>query len=432
MKNIFKIAFRNLLRYTRRTLLTSSLIALGVTLVIVFGGVGNSFRNEVISILTSSNLGDLQVHRKGYIGSMDNLPLDLAINEKGLGAIRKILDADPQVLAYSERIRFGAMISNFASTTNMRLTAVRPEKESATCPDLPGRIKEGDSSAASFVKQGSIVLPQNIAAGLGFKIGDEVVLVATNKDGSVNGLTFRLSGVSENIMGPQGKDGYIHLDDARSLLRIESEEVTEIAVKLKDFNRLGAVAAALKKELAALPGAKKADGGQAGPAAEPGAGPGKAGFELHTWEDLSPFSSIAKMVTLLILVVRLVLVFIVLVSVLNVMMMSVYERVGEIGTMASIGTPPGKILALFLTEGLSLGFFSGIIGGAAGAGILLLLKALKLHFTFGNMDLVLSPAVPVGEIALALAVVIIISGLASLQPALKASKMEPVDALRHV
>ncbi|HBW24029.1 MAG TPA: ABC transporter substrate-binding protein, partial [Elusimicrobia bacterium] len=120
MKNIIKIAWRNLLRYTRRTLLTSSLIALGVALVIVFGGVGNSFRSEVTGILTNSNLGDLQIHKKGYLGSMDNLPLDLAIPEKGLAAIRGILDANPDVLAYSERIRFGAMVSNFAQTTGIR------------------------------------------------------------------------------------------------------------------------------------------------------------------------------------------------------------------------------------------------------------------------------------------------------------------------
>ncbi|OGR66674.1 MAG: ABC transporter substrate-binding protein [Elusimicrobia bacterium GWB2_63_16] len=413
MKNIIKIAWRNLLRYTRRTLLTSSLIALGVALVIVFGGVGNSFRSEVTGILTNSNLGDLQIHKKGYLGSMDNLPLDLAIPEKGLAAIRGILDANPDVLAYSERIRFGAMVSNFAQTTGIRLTAVAPEKESRVCPALPGRIKQGDADPAGFVKPGHVVLPLTIAAGLNLKIGDDVVLVATNKEGSVNGITFKLSGVSENIMGPQGKDGYIHLDDARSLLRIEDGEITEIAVKLRDFKRLGKVYPALKQAVSALPG-------------------GKGGFETHSWEELSPFSSIAKIVTLLILVVRLVLVFIVLVSILNVMMMSVYERIGEIGTIASIGTPPSKILALFLVEGLSLGLFSGLLGCLAGAGILLLLQAVKLKFTFGAMDLVLAPAVPLAEMLLSLAVVVIISTLASLQPALKASRMEPVEALRHV
>src|SRR3989339_1808200 len=289
MKNIIKIAWRNLMRYTRRTLLTSSMIAVGVALVIIFSGVGSSFKNEIIGVITNSNVGDIQVHKKGYVGSIDNLPLDRAIPEEDFKKIELLLKNNPEIKAYSERIRFGAMASNFAQTTNMRLTAVYPEKESKACPNLVKRIKDGDSSPDTFVKPGSVVIPQNIASGMNLKVGGDIVLVATNKDGSVNGMTFKISGVSENIMGPQGKDGYIHLDDARSLLRIEDGEITEIAVKLRDFKRLGKVYPALKKSIAALPGGKA----EAGSGGKPG-----GGFETHSWEELSPFSSIAKIVTL--------------------------------------------------------------------------------------------------------------------------------------
>lgn len=416
MKNIIKISWRNLLRYTRRTVLTSSLIAVGVALVIIFSGIGNSFRSEVIGILTNSNIGDIQIHKKGYVGSIDNLPLDITIHEKGLKEIESLLINNSEVEAYSKRIRFGAMISNFVQTTNMRLTAVYPEDESKTCPDLVKRIKEGDSNPNTFVKPGSIVIPLNIANGMNLKVGDDVVLVATNKEGSVNGLTFNITGISENILGPQGKDGYIHIDDAKSLLRIENGEISEIAVKLKDFNSLTRVFSQLKNNLLQIKGEKT----------------NNPLFEIHTWEDLSPFSSIAKIVTLLIIVVRIVLISIVLISILNVMMMSVYERIGEIGTIASIGTLPSKILALFLTEGLLLGFFSAIIGNVIGIVILLIISASKLNFTFGMMKLSLAPQIPATEVVFTLIIVVIISMLASLQPALKASKMEPVEALGHV
>ena len=78
---------------------------------------------------------------------------------------------------------------------------------------------------------------------------------------------------------------------------------------------------------------------------------GKPVFEVHTWEELSPFSNIAKMIDLMTLFIKIMLVAIVLVSIMNVMIMAVYERIREIGTIAAIGTPPGKILALFLAEG---------------------------------------------------------------------------------
>ena len=416
MKNIIRIAWRNLLRYTRRTLLTSSLIAVGVALVIIFSGIGNSFKNEITGILTNSNLGDIQIHKKGYVGSIDNLPLDLTIPENGLKKIESILDNNPEVKTYSERIRFGAMISNFVQTTNIRLSAVYPEKESRTCPGLVKRIKEGDSNPNTFVKPGSIVIPLIVANGMNLKIGDDVVLVATNKEGSVNGMTFKITGISENIMGPQGKDGYIHINDAKSLLRIENGEITEIAVKLNNFNRLKKAYKGIKNELSLILGEKT----------------GKPVFEVHSWEELSPFSSIAQIVTLLIMVVRIVLISIVLISILNVMMMSVYERIGEIGTIASIGTLPSNILALFLTEGIILGFISAIIGNIVGIVILLIINAIKLRFTFGMMEVSLAPQIPIAEVVLTSIIVVTISALASLQPALKASRMEPVEALRHV
>jgi putative ABC transport system permease protein len=416
MKNIIIIAWRNLSRYTRRTLLTSSLIAAGVALVIIFGGIGNSFKTEVIGILTNSNLGEIQIHKKGYFGSLDNMPLDIMISENGLKQIKTLLDNNPEIKSYSERIRFGTMVSNFAQTTNMRITAIYPDKETKTCSNLVKRIKEGDSNPETFVKPGSIVIPQNVAFGMNLKVGNDVVLVATNKDGSVNGLTFKISGISENIFGPQGRDGYMHIDDARSLLRIDNGEITEIAVKLNNFNKLNRTYLQLKKELLKIKGEKV----------------NTPLFEIHTWEELSPVASIAKIVTLLVVMIRIVLIFIVLISILNIMMMSVYERIGEIGTIASIGTLPSKILTLFLTEGIMLGFFSAIAGNILGIITLLIVSAAKLNFKFLIMELTLAPQIPTAEVLLTMISVIIISALASLQPALKASKMEPVEALRHV
>src|SRR3989339_33505 len=416
MKTIIKLAIRNIMRYKRRTLLTSSLITMGVALVIIFSGIGNSFNKEIIGILTESNLGDIQIHKKGYVSSIDNLPLDITIPEKDLKRIEKLLSNNPEVKAYSQRIKFGAMISNFTQTTNLKLTAVNPENESKTCPGLVKRIEKGNSEPNTFVKPGSVVIPLNIADGMNLKVGDDVVIIATNKDGSVNGMNFRISGISENILGPQGKDGYIHIDDAKSILRIGNRDITEIAVKLNNFNKLNSVVKKLKKDILKIDGKNSTN----------------QNFEIHTWEELSPFASISKIVSLLIITIRIVLISIVLIRILNVMMMSVSERIGEIGTIASIGTLPGKILLLFLSEGLTLGFFSAIAGNIFGALILLIISAFKLNFTFGMMELTLAPQIPIAEILFTLLIVIIISAFASLQPAIKASKMEPVEALRHV
>jgi len=156
-------------------------------------------------------------------------------------------------------------------------------------------------------------------------------------------------------------------------------------------------------------------------------------FELHTWAQLSPFSTIATIVDLLIYIVKIVLISIVLISILNVMMMSVFERVSEIGTISAIGTLPSKILWLFVTEGFLLGFISAIVGSIISVLGLFLINLAEFHFSFGRMKgILLQTSISTGELITASIIVIIISIVSSFQPAYKASKMEPVDALRHV
>jgi putative ABC transport system permease protein len=143
-------------------------------------------------------------------------------------------------------------------------------------------------------------------------------------------------------------------------------------------------------------------------------------------------ANIAKIIDLLTVTMRIIMIGIVLISVLNVMLMSVYERVREIGTIAAIGTPPGKILSLFLAEGVCLGLLGTLGGCAAGLSGILLLNLFKVRFTFAQMQLVLNPSISLMEIVTVSAIVLCMSVAATLQPAWKASRMEPVEALRHV
>ncbi|MBN2089462.1 ABC transporter permease [candidate division KSB1 bacterium] len=417
MKNIFKIAIRNLLRYKRRTLMTSLLIIIGIVLVIVFSGVADSFKSMMIGSITDSMLGHLQIHKTGYVNSIDNLPLHLNINEKGISQLDKIFEKyKDSIEAYSYRIKFGAMLSNFQETTNIRLTAVQPQMENATCPRLLDRIAGEIPNPNSFIEPGKIIIPDNLSKGLKLKPGDEVVLVANNKDGSVNGLSLKVSAIVEGLLGPSGRDGFIHLDDARILLRIYDHEINEVAIRLKNPDKLGSVHKMLNDELSQIK--NKQD---------------KPIFELHTWADLSPFSTIATIVDLLIITVKIVLIAIVLISILNVMMMSVYERVSEIGTISAIGTLPSKVLWLFMAEGFSLAVISTIVGNVIGVLLLFVINISKFHFSFGRIhNILLKTSISSSELLSISLIVILIAVISSLQPALKASKMQPVDALRHV
>jgi putative ABC transport system permease protein len=432
MLNILKIAVRNLARFSRRTLLTSSLITLGIVGVLLFIAVAGSFKTVMIGQFTDSMLGHLEVHRKGYVASIDSLPLNLNMQPTMVEKVRQVLKGMDAVEAYSERIKLGAMFSNFTETTSVRINGIDPEKEIATTPLLPGRLV-GDKRAGALLNPGEILIPELIARGLKVKVGDTVVLVATNRDGSVNGKTFTVGGVMQSASGPGGKDGYIGIDDARALLRLKEAEVSEIAIRLKNPAQLDAVYAQLSKELSAIAGGSASAGTDTGSGDKSATKGGGTGLEVHTWAALSPFSNIANMIDLLAVFIKVMMVSIVLISVMNVMMMAVYERIREIGTISAIGTPPRRILSLFLTEGLLLGLGGAALGTAISLAAIYALNIWTVTVNFGMQQaIVLSPTVSARDVVTIAAMVVIMALLASLQPAWKASRMDPVTALGHV
>ncbi len=410
MRNLFKIAIRNLLRYKRRTLLTTSLITIGVIFVLVFISVSGSFKSMMVSQITDAMLGHIQIHKKGYVASIDNLPLNLNLKPMAVKKIEEALQKIPDIEAISPRIKFGGLFSNFVESTNIRLNGIVPEKEFKAVPLLSSRITEGKKSLG----RGEILIPDLLSKGMKVKVSDTVVVVATNQDGSVNGKQFVVTGILEGVTGPGGRDGYIHIEDAVEVLRMEEVEISEIAFRLKDFDKLHHVEATL---LSLLSGEVTKQGNPA--------------FEIHTWEKLSPFFNIANMIDIMTFFIKLMLIAIVLISIMNVMIMSVYERVREIGTIAAIGTLPGKILSMFLVEGFCLGLIGVIAGNVFGMAIVFILKLAKITFAFGRQDgFILLPTVNTGDILIISAIVIVVSVLASLQPAFKASRMEPIKALR--
>ena len=415
MLKVLKLASRNLARYGRRTALTTGLIILGVVAVLLFIAVSGSFKGLVVGQITDSVLGHLQVHRRGYVASIDNLPLNLNMKPGAVSEVEQALKSIEAVAVWSPRIKFGAMFSNFTETTSIRLNGVVPERELAAMPMLAGRLVQG-SAANGLLERGKVLIPEILARGMKIKVGDTVVLIATNLDGSVNGKTFTVQGVLGDVTGPGGRDGYLHIEDARGLLRAAGPEVSEIAVRLKDLGKLARAKAEVVHALSEVRNSQ-----------------GQPALEVHGWDQLSPFANIARMIDLLDIFIRVMLVGIVLISVMNVMMMAVYERIREIGTISAIGTPPRRILGLFLTEGLLLGLIGTAVGTVVSLGLVYALNLWPVNFKFGRqLDLVLTPSIAAADVLLIAAIVLLVAMAASLQPAWKASRMDPITALRHV
>lgn len=491
MTDILKIAARNLLRYKRRTLLTSLLITVGLVAVLLFIAIAGSFKDMMVNQFTDSMVGHIQVHRRGYIGAMESLPVDRNMRPRMLVKLYEVLDQTPAIESWSPRIKLMAMFSNFANTTSIRLNGVYPEREAATVPLVLNRVMSGGEKSP-LVKRGFIQVPELIANGMQIKVGDTVVLVATNKEGSVNGRAFVVQGILESISGPGGRDGYIHIDDARELLRLGDEgveqavlarhgyadavkeldketlkkvdslrgpdasqgdgneealsevqplsdaerqtfvgetqalfndkgwgrpsEVSEIAIRLKDRDTLEQTLAELEAAVAELKNRKNL-----------------TIFQIHPWMQFVPFSKIANMIDLMNLFIKIILISVVLISIMNVLIMAVYERIREIGTMSAIGTRPRTILMLFVSEGFLLGIVGTLIGTIISLIAVKVLSIVTITFAFGRQEnLVLVPTLSMGDVLMTVVLTVIVSAVASLQPAWKASRMDPIKALRQL
>lgn len=410
MGNLIKIAFRNLSRQRRRTLLTVAIISVGVIAVLLFSALSGAFKNMMIGQITDSMLGHLQIHTKGYVSSLDNLPLNKVISEKQMKRIDEILKGIPQVEAYSKRILMGGMLSNYLETTNVKIAGINPNDEAIVTPLLTSRIKEG-----KMLEKGEILLPELVTKGMGLKVSQDIVLIVNNADGSVNGQNLKISGIIESVVGPTGKYGYIHIDDAKTVLRMSEPQYSEIALRLKTIGSLEKVFGIISQKLSTMK--NKQD---------------MPLFEVHTWEKLSPFYNIAQMIDLMALFINVLLIAIVLISILNVMIMAVYERMKEIGTLAAIGTLPDKIRTMFLLEGLFLGFFGSAVGSIIGVFVIIIVKFSHFTIAFGrNENILLDPSIPFKQMLFITAISTVVAVIASLQPAIKASRMNPIESLRH-
>lgn len=412
MTNLINISGRNLFRYKRRTFLTLSLIVIGVLFVAGFMAVTGSFKSLMIGQITDSFVGHMQIHRKGYLAAIDTLPLTMNLKPQAVRKVEAVLKETPEIEAYSPRIKFGGMFSTFTETTNIRLNGVDPEMEAKTVHLFPARVLEGEKT----LRKGDILVPELLARGMKVKVGDMVVVIATNRDGSVNGKQLKVGGIIESATGPGGRDGYVHIEDAMEILRMEEREISEIALRVKDFGKLHGVFDRLHGRLSREKNMM-----------------GKPIFDVHTWEKLSPFYNIARMIDMMTLFVKIMLVAIVLISIMNVMIMAVYERIREIGTIAAIGTLPGKILSMFLVEGLLLGAIGAAVGSLISIAMIYVINISQFTYNFGRQqDIVLSASLNPQDLLVISGIVVGVAVLASLQPAWKASRMEPIEALGHV
>lgn len=405
----FRMAWRNIWRNRRRSLLTVVAIALGLAFNIFMRGIGDGFHDQMVDNSVRAEIGHIQIHRFGYRDD-PGLSKTLPDVERVTRAIRSL----PSLRGYSFRVLGGGLASTSENSSGVQILGVDPAQEQ-TVTTIQNAIVQGRYLANGM--QRPVLLGDRLAARLKASFDDKVVLMVQAADGSMGAQLFRVVGIFRSG-SPEMDEGVVFIlrSDAQTLFALDSR-MTEAALLLESSRQVPASLQALNKMLSGEP------------------------VEVLPWWQVEPFiQQFIQIDDEFFYIIVLIFFVVISIGILNTMMMSIFERVREFGVMMALGTKPREIVKLVVEEAFGLGLV-GILAGT------LLGSTLTQYFARRGIDLssFSSGAAALGittsrvysELTISnllysnLAVLTVVL-LVSLYPAFHAARLRPVQAIRHV
>ena len=401
--DIKKLAFRNLLRNKRRTLLTAlSLFVSGFVIVALHGylrGALDASKEMIIKLDT----GHVLITTKEYFERRIFLPQEEYIQD--LDEVQKILDNSKYVDFYALRIKAGSMIfTKNGATKPAYIFAIDPQKEKKTF-DLSRKIVEGEND---LTKGG--VLAIDLARSLRVKPGDTIIILSRSVYGGLSAIKIPISGIA--TIGYAAFDRslvILSFENARKLLKM-ADGAHEILVFLKKEGDINKFIRSLKlpENLVANP---------------------------YTFV-LGGFAFFYKFADIFYMAIYILITLLAAFAIVNTMTVAVFERMREIGTLKALGMTDNEIFLLFGLEGTIIGTAGGLAGGLAGlfTNAILHIKGMNFESMIKGIEFpfpyVIRPSVNPWILLIAFVIVTSMSFLASTLPALQAKKLLPQEALR--
>ena len=410
MNYVFKMAVKNVLRNRRRTILTFSSVTFGIFLMVICRGIMQGINADSTRNLINYQTSHMKVFAKGYFKDMADLPLDKII--KNPVELESKLMSSNYIKSTTDRVQFPVTLNNGINDLSCMGVGIDVKKD-AMVFDTYKAVVDGQYLEEN---DSGIIMGCNLAKDFKTKTGDWLVITGWTIDGAMNALDFKVKGIF--------KTGNPYLDNNAVFMSLQSADdflglkgsATEIDIKLKDGEQL----AKAKKSIYTLVNASQ------------------DGYEVFTWKKLA--EDIIQFITLKTMggdIMGLFILIIASVGIINTMLMSVFERVKEIGMMMAMGMKADKIRKMFLMEGFVIGLFGSTTGSIMGYLLVLALHKGIDFSSFGDLmaqsfavSPVIYPAISPGTVAGYFIFGIVICTIASLYPSYKASKFEPVEALR--
>ncbi|HRV77123.1 MAG TPA: ABC transporter permease [Thauera sp.] len=401
---MFRLAFRNIVRQRLRTAMTLAAIVFGVMALILSGGFVHDVYHQLGEALIHSQSGHIQVAKEGFQERGARSPERYVIEDSE--GLRGLLAARPGVEDVMARVNFSGLINNGRSDWAIVGQGVEADKEAVLGSQL--KITAGRQLGAA--DRYGVLLGQGVAQALKLEPGDYVTLLANTLDGALNSLELEVVGVFQSFSADFDLRAVsISLEAAQELLGTAG--VNTFVISLRETPLTESTAEALRSGLAG------------------------SGFAVLTWRTLNSFyENTVALYERQFGFLQLIILVLVLLGVANSVNMSAFERVGEFGTMMALGNRRGDIRRLVIVENVLLGMIGGGLGVALGGVSALVLSAIGIEMPpppNANLGYTAHIRLVPSVLASSFSVGLVATVLASLLPAWRVARIQPVDALRR-
>jgi putative ABC transport system permease protein len=437
MGKFLLLAFRNVFRNRRRTVMTLLMVGGGVAGLLLVGGFFAFMFRGLRESTIRTGLGHIQIFNAEHFKRDEVHVLDTGISNWRQVAVAT--ESARHVRGVAPRIEFYGMLSNGVKSSVFMGSAVDPDTERKMGFDP--RIASGRDLSGNSNGEVEALVGTGVARSMSVKVGDGLTILAVTADGALNGIDVQIVGiVSTGFKDLDDRYLRITLPSAQRLL--QSDRVTNLVVGLDKTENTDAVAAQLAPRL--HPTDEGSSGGTPGlhptdkslSAGTPGLQGNSQEMVLKKWIDLAAYyKQVRTLFSGIFLFLGIIVFFMVLMASVNTLLMAMFERTREIGTMLAMGTPRRWIVALFMVEATLTGILGAVVGIAGGNLIGMALNAAGLHLPAppGTSFDMLFRVQHVPSLMVGSSVTVIVSlTLASIVPAVRASRLQIAEALAHV
>lgn len=403
---LLKLAWRNIWRNSRRSVLVLTSAIVGLIAILLYESLSMGMIHQMLGNQIGSHVTHIQIHKNGF---NDNKIIQNNIAETQ--DISAALAAEKRIKHYSERVLSYGILSSASSASGILLAGIVPDRE-AQVTIIKQSLEEGRYLSGN---KHEIVIGQKLAEKLEVGLGDKVVAMASSLDGDIGSDVFRVVGIYRTFSSDFDRvHGFVAMENLQEMLDF-GERISEVAILLENANASQQVASTLKETLG-------------------------DSYEVLPYQELLPLLVMQVDVSRQAMFVFYAIIGIAMIfGIINTMLMSVLERIQEFGVLMAVGMKNRRLFNMVLLEALLLGITGTIIGLILGYLCYLPLASNGMdlrNFSDGlgalGIGAIIYPELTPQSVINAALVVPIFSVLGAIYPAIRAVRLNPISAIRHV